>query len=252
MPTPRIRTARRMGANYKCGRIPRQLVKSAATELAYIFATKSSFSVEGKEWEQIFARCVAGTWDRSNNKLEDVIKGQTAWSAKTVSATRKDIHSQEEVNLISGRNSTVFSFNAAITQGSPARDAGQYVLDIWNRRVQETKAAYKDFRTIVLVKGKAPQLSHFALFEIPTTQYDANAYLYRWNGNGVLEIVSADTEKVKMKWQPTGSQFTIIETIPPETQFFYVDPPRQLTQRQVLDAVSFSNECIHLERRART
>ena len=49
MPDPRIRAARRMGANYACGRIPASLVKSVANELAYIFATKSSFSVEGKE-----------------------------------------------------------------------------------------------------------------------------------------------------------------------------------------------------------
>jgi hypothetical protein len=252
MPDPRIRAARRMGANYACGRIPASLVKSVANELAYIFATKSSFSVEGKEWEQILQRCVEGSWDKSNNKLEDVVKGQTAWSAKTVSATKKDIHTQERVNLISGRNSTVFSYNEAITQNSPARDAGNYVIGIWNRRVQETKRAYDDFRTIVLVKGKAAQLSRFALFEIPTITYNPDDYSYRWNHNGVLEIVTPDTDAIKMKWQPSGSQFTIIENIPTAAVFFNIEPPRQLSQRQVLDAVSFSDAKIHIERNART
>lgn len=246
---PRLRAARRAGAGYACGKIKRTTVYAIARELAYIFATKKEFSVEGKEWEQIFARCISGVWDKSNNKLEDVTRGRTAWSAKTVSATHKDIHDQVVVNLISGRNSTTFSYDIPYTKDSDPAEAGDKIIKIWNKGVSDGSALYSDFRTVVLVKGKAPNVNQFALFEVPTIQYEPANFDYQWNTNDVLEIVDKASHEVKMKWQPSGSQFTIIETVPDTVVFFSIEAPGCMTQDDVLSSVGFTDGKTTIERK---
>jgi hypothetical protein len=53
-------------------------------------ATKGRPSLEGEEWEKIFASSIGAEWKPSNIGLDDVVLGNTAWGAKTVKNPMKN------------------------------------------------------------------------------------------------------------------------------------------------------------------
>ncbi|MEQ1667432.1 MAG: hypothetical protein ABL868_03160 [Sulfuriferula sp.] len=73
-----------------------------AKEIVYLLATRVIPSLEGSDWEQIFARLIGARWKPSNVGLDDVVLEQTAWGAKTVKASSPGL--AKKVRLISGRN----------------------------------------------------------------------------------------------------------------------------------------------------
>lgn len=48
-------------------------METLAQNIVYMMATKQSMSLEGNEWEQIFAECVGAEWKPSNVGLDDVV-----------------------------------------------------------------------------------------------------------------------------------------------------------------------------------
>ena len=58
MKEPRLRTVNKVAAPYDINKFSAQFIDTLAREIVYMMATKSSMSIEGNEWEQIFAECI--------------------------------------------------------------------------------------------------------------------------------------------------------------------------------------------------
>lgn len=239
MSGPRLRTVNKAVAPYDMNKFPSKFVGTFAREIVYMMATKQAMSLEGNEWEQIFATCVGAEWKPSNVGLDDVVLDNCCWGAKTVFAGAKDISKQKTVRLVCGRNSPTFSFGVdKITSENPDV-IGKMVLDIWNERVSGVRQIFKFVRTVVLVKAK--NFSEYLIFELDTVRYDSELYFFKWNKNNNLEGYDKRTSMHKFTWQPSGSQFTIIEEIPEEKIHIQVKKPELIDKELLLKTINFDN-----------
>lgn len=236
MPEPRLRTVQKAKPPYPINQFPHEFIHRFAGDIVYMMSTKQVMSIEGPEWEEIFAHCIGAEWRPSNIGLDDVQLGNCCWSAKTVKAAG-DLGRKQKVRLISGRNSPTYSFGVdRITEADPD-DIGRLVLEIWNERVSGLRQYFKFMRTVVLVKGD--DYDEYLVFENDTVRYDPDRYTFVWNARGNLEGRDRDTREHKFTWQPHGSQFTIIEDIPRERLHLRIRPPEKLDRDAVLEALHF-------------
>lgn len=242
MPEPRLRTVNKAVPPYPINKFPASFIEKFAEDIVYMLATKEAMSLEGNEWEQIFANCIGALWRPSNVGLDDVILDNCCWSAKTVKSGSRNIGDQQMVRLISGRNSPTYSYGVdRITEANP-NEIGGMVLDIWNERVSGIRQYFKFARTVVLVKG--PDYDDYLVFETETIRYDADMYMFSWNSRGNLEGFSREDHKHHFTWQPHGSQFTIIEEIPKDRLHLRVKIPPRLDKPSVLRALNFDRTWI--------
>ena len=241
MAEPRLRTVNKAVPPYPVNQFPPAFIERFAEDIVYMLATKSTMSLEGNEWEQIFANCIGAEWRPSNVGLDDVILGNCCWSAKTVKASGH-VGKQKTVRLISGRNSPTYSFGVdRITEAEP-NTIGKMVLDIWNERVSGVRQYFKFARTVVLVKGQ--NYDEYLIFETETVRYDADQYVFEWNDRGNLEGYSKDEHIHKFTWQPHGSQFTIIEEIPSNRYHLKIRVPQKLDKASVLKTLAFDKSWV--------
>lgn len=192
---------------YRLNQFPSNFAHAIGRQIIYLLATKEKPSLQGSEWEQIFARAIKGDWQPSNVGLDDVVKGVCSWGAKSVISSRP--FAQRTVRLISGRNNPEFSF------GEIDKDddgIGAQVLGIWNARVDEVRAKFGHVRTVVLLKGA--DWTEFAVFEIDAVGYPPDLYEWKRNQRGNLEGFDKAAKSHRFTWQRHGSQFTILEPIP--------------------------------------
>lgn len=242
MPEPRLRTVNKAIPPYPINKFPASFIERFAEDIVYMLATKEAMSLEGNEWEQIFANCIGALWRPSNVGLDDVVLDNCCWSAKTVKSASRNIGEQQIVRLISGRNSPTYSFGVdRITEADP-NEIGHMVLDIWNERVSGIRQYFKFARTVVLVKG--PEYDDYLVFEIETIRYDASMFVFSWNSRGNLEGYSRESHKHQFTWQPHGSQFTIIEEIPADRLRLRLKTPKRLDKSSVLRALNFDSSWI--------
>ena len=206
-------------------------------------ATRGDADLEGKDWEKIFSECVNAKWSPSNIGLDDIthIQSSTAWGAKTVKgkvySSVKSKQKQQKIRLISGRNSPNYSYEEAIDpKKTNPNDVGRMVLEIWNTRVREVRARFENLRTVVLVKDEG--LLKVAVFEINTELYLTEDFVWRWNKNGNLEGLDKEQEH-RFTWQPHGSQFTIIETMPSDALRLSIKKPNNIPKDEVLKQIGF-------------
>lgn len=218
---------------------PSNFAHVVGKHIIYLLATKSPPSLEGPEWENIFADAINGEWKPSAVGLDDVIKGNCAWSAKSVKNDKP--FSVGTVRLISGRNSPEYSFpNIEDTDNG----IGKQVLEIWNARVDEIRNRYANARTVVLVKGKG--LTQCSVFEIETLRYQPKLFKWKRNIRNNLEGFERETGKHRFTWQPHGSQFTIIEDVPKKRLKFRVHIPPAPSIDQLLNSVGFDPSWIQI------
>lgn len=239
MSGPRLRTVNKAVAPFDLNKFPVKFVDTFAKEVVYMLATKQAMSLEGNEWEQIFATCVGADWKPSNVGLDDVVLDNCCWGAKTVFAGSKDIAQQKNVRLVSGRNSPTFSYGVDRITSEDPNVIGKMVLDIWNERVSAVRQIFKFVRTVVLVKSK--DFSEYLIFELDTVRYDPELYYFKWNRNNNLEGYGKETDMHKFTWQPSGSQFTIIEEIPKEKLHIKVKKPELIDKETLLKTVKFDS-----------
>lgn len=238
MNEPRLRTVNKAKAPYELNCFPKSFIEKFTEEIVYLHATKTPVSLEGEEWEQIFARCIHAEWKPSNVGLDDVQLENCCWSAKTVKSSRRDLSTQADVRLISGRNSPVYSYGESIGTDSDPNEIGKMVLEIWNERVSAIRQVFKFARTVVLVKGG--EHDDFLIFETDTIRYDPELYHFAWNSRGNLEGYENSTQKHRFTWQPHGSQFTIIEDIPEERLHLKITIPQKVERKKILEAVGYT------------
>jgi len=237
--SPRLRTVDKVKPPYALNRFPTDFGKKLGKEIVYLLATKSSPSLEGSEWEQIFASCINAEWKPSNVGLDDVILGICAWGAKTVKSNSPQ--RAKTVRLISGRNSPSYSFDQN-NLDADAQILGNDVLKIWNARVEAVRAKFSHLRTVVLIKSEG--LTDLAVFERETVLYPHDNFIWRRNQRGNLEAFDKATNIHRFTWQPHGSQFTIIESVPKECLLININPPRKLDKNNVFKAINYNSNWI--------
>lgn len=237
---PKLRRIQKYNPPYLLNRFPPAFALSLGKEIVYLLASKGKPVLEGSDWEEIFANCIDASWKPSNVGLDDVVKHQCAWGAKTVKSNNPK--SQRFVRLISGRNLPAYSFSQGKILGADPNKIGSMVLDIWNDRVNEVQKNFNELRTIVLVK--ANDLTNMVVFEIPTLAYDNSDLFWEWNDNNNLIDREKKNKFHKFTWQPHGSQFTIIEEVPQKSLFIQVRKPNTLNKDLVLDTVGFDESWI--------
>lgn len=230
---PKLRTVDKTIAPYPLNRFNKDFAYQLGKELIYLLATKGKPTLEGEDWESIFAKCIGAKWKPSNVGLDDVALGNTAWGAKTVKG--KNLSKIAKVRLISGRNSPVFSYGSTIDTNHNPASVGSDVLEIWNARVTSVRQRYENLRTIVLVK--LDDLSEVLVFEFETIRYDPQLFNWKWNEKGNLEGIYKSNGLHKFTWQPHGSQFTIVEDVPQDCLWIAIKQPEQLDKEVVLNAI---------------
>lgn len=238
---PRLRKATRTAPLYPLNTFPHSFVHCLAESVCAHLATRGDSDLEGKDWEKIFAECVGATWSPSNVGLDDIkhIASSTAWGAKSVKGKipKVGVHTDKSVRLISGRNSLTYSFEKAVDpKKSDPNKVGGLVLDIWNKRVREVRSKFESLRTVVLIKDEG--LLSLLVFEFDTDLYLKDDFNWTWNTNNNLEGRNFNGEH-KFTWQPHGSQFTIIEKIPPNSLRLTLKKPNQISKSAVLKQIGF-------------
>jgi hypothetical protein len=242
--TPRLRTANKILAPYKLNKFPASFHLSVAKEIIYLLATKGQPSLEGNEWERIFAVSIGASWEPSNIGLDDVVLGNTAWGAKTVKNSIKDFKNLKRVRLISGRNSLVFSYGDTIDTDKEPDEVGEKVLEIWNDRVISVRERFENLRTVVLVKSN--DLSQVAIFEHDTIIYRPELFRFEWNKSKNLEGFDKRTGMKMFTWQPHGSQFTIHQEVPKDCLILEIQKPPVIDKQSVLDAINFTSSWVRI------
>ena len=224
---------------YPLGKFPANFISIVGKEIVYLLCTKATTSLEGEEWERIFAKAIGAQWRPSVIGLDDVTFGNCAWSAKTV----KGNLAQKRVRLISGRNSPSYSFNEGVINKNAAPALiGHEVIAIWNARVENIINRFQYMRTVVLIKSE--DLRTLRIFEVETKIYDDKLYRWFWNSRGNLE--GHRDAKHCFTWQPHGSQFTIIEDIPESCINFQIKSVPKLDEETVLKSIGFDSSQITL------
>lgn len=235
MTSPKLRTVRGVKEPYPLGEFPKGFVHVVAGEISAALAI-GRMDIEGKDWEQIFAKAIGAVWKPSVVGLDDILipKLSAAWGAKTV----KNNHpfTATRLRLISGRNSPTYSYDVSDIRAQDPAQLGKLVVGIWNERVAALYKKYKTLRTVVLIKG--PQFKEIAIFEVPTIRYNPNEYNWSWNRRNNL-VATDEDGKSKFTWQPHGSQFTIHETVPDNAINVEIDPPPLIADK-ILETIGFN------------
>jgi hypothetical protein len=243
---PRLRTADKIPPPYPLNDFPKQFGLEVGRQVIYILATKPTPSLEGEEWEEIFAHAIGAEWKPSNVGLDDIVLDNCAWGAKTVYNSRP--WTCTNVRLISGRNSPVFSYGGTVSTDHDPVEVGRQVVDIWNARVDSVRAKYKHVRTVVLIKS--PDLLKLSVFEFETIRYAPELYDWTWNNRGNLE--GHRDGKHYFTWQPHGSQFTIKEYPPKQRLCIELKPPGKIPQDTLLRAIGFDESWVKIHTKEQT
>ena len=196
----------------------------------------------------MFARIVSADWKPSNVGLDDIVLGDCAWGAKTVKHSSP--FTANRVRLISGRNALVYSYDdTSDLKNADVQELGRKILAIYNSRVWAVRKKYRHLRTIVLIKGD--ELTETSVFEFETVAFNPEEYTWQWNENKNLEGCDS-VGRHCFTWQPHGSQFTIMETVPEDRLRVRVKKPEPLAREVVLDAVGFNSEWVQVIRGERS
>ncbi|MDO5320110.1 MAG: hypothetical protein Q4G65_15905 [bacterium] len=240
--SPKLRGVDKYKPDYPLGQFPAGFAMELGKELIYLLATRNPPTLEGSDWEQIFARCVGAQWAPSNVGLDDVQLHQMAWSAKTVK--NKNPFKVKHVRLISGRNSPDYSFDIENVHTEDPDKLGEMILDIWNARITDVRKKFATTRTVVLVKGD--DLSTVSVFEEDALKFLPEDYEWEWNQKGNLEGYLKGSDVKKFTWQPHGSQFTITTVVPDNRLKLRIRRPPLLDRDEVLTQLKFDPSWVEI------
>jgi hypothetical protein len=238
---PKLRNVEKYKPLYPLNKFPKDFALNLGKEIIYLLSTRGTPRLEGSDWEEIFARIINAGWKPSNVGLDDVVFEQIAWGAKTVKNAKPSEVSK--IRLISGRNSPIYSFgDKEITNVNPD-NLGEKILSIYNERVAAVRKLYKHLRTIVLIKSD--NLLEASVFESETIMYQIQDYWWQWNENNNLEGFNKADQHI-FTWQPHGSQFTIIETVPKDRLSIRIKKPPIIKMKDVLEKIEFDESWIEI------
>ncbi|MCK5146447.1 hypothetical protein KAR48_06800 [bacterium] len=239
---PRLRTVEKYQSLYPLNKFPKSFALSLGKEIIYLLSTRGTPRLEGSDWEEIFARLIGAEWKPSNVGLDDIVHEQMAWGAKTVKNKRPS--SVAKIRLISGRNSPVYSYGDSTVSDCDPNELGEKVLAIWNERVAALRKKYQHVRTVVLIKSD--DLLELAAFEFKTIIYTPDRFWWQWNERNNLEGFIKGVDQHIFTWQPHGSQFTIIETVPDKRLAIKIRKPPLIKKEAVFSSINFDDSWIEI------
>jgi hypothetical protein len=244
---PKLRTVNKSVPPFKLNDFPTDFPYNIGEQLIYILATRGATDIEGKEWEQIFANAIAADWKPSNVGLDDIVKGNTAWGAKSVKKLKPS--KVKTIRLISGRNDLLNSFDHKVKVGEDPDLHGRLILAIYNERISRVKADYKHVRTVVLIRSY--DLLESVIYEVPAIRYEHELYRWEWEKNGKKKNLygyNKQTGEKKFTWQSGGQQFTIFENVPTDKITITVKKPDLLSRDLILNNIGFDKSWIIVNR----
>ena len=121
---------------------------------------------------------------------------------------------------------------------------GEAVLSIWNSRVDIAVSHYARVRESILVRNN--DMTEFTLFEEYLEHYNISDFNWVENNNSNLEGINKYSGIKKFVWQPHGSQFTIISTVPDDAVRFKIRKPKLLPQDEALKSIGFDSSWIEI------
>ncbi len=240
---PRIRTASKFPPPWTLNSFPDEFAARLGAEIIAKLAVDRTGSIEGPEWERMFAMAIGATWKPSNVGLDDIVLGDCTWGAKSAKASTP--FKATDIRLISGRNDPTYSY------GSRPKEPellGAMVLGIWNERVAAVRKTYRHARTVVLIKPTkmTGEWLDFVAFEFETAQYDPKEFIWSWNAKNNLEAVRQGTKDHWFTWQPGGAQFTVLQKVPKQKLKFQIKKPPAISKDTVLKLVKFNKSWVRI------
>ena len=203
---------------YPLGAIPDVVLQEIGKQVVHRLAIGFG-DITGDDFGTIFAKAIGGVHRAKPQGIADVAWNGCAWSVKTVKATKP--FERDSIRLISGRNSPDYSSGITNPHEDPAA-TGRAVLSIWNARVEEAMAEHNDVRVAVLVRNMA--VREFVLFEEAANRFVPDDYEWAFNAHKNLEGYDKVAGTHRFTWQPHGSQFTILRTMPASARQFTIGP----------------------------
>lgn len=70
--SPRLRTVNKVLPFYPLNDFPPNFVSELGGQITYLLATRKVPDLEGKEWEQIFAKCIGAEWKPPNVGIDEI------------------------------------------------------------------------------------------------------------------------------------------------------------------------------------
>jgi len=199
------------------GEIPDRVLITIGKQIVHRLAIGHA-DITGDDFGTIFASAIDGEHRQSPLGIADVVANGTAWSVKIVKG--KNPAKQPSVRLISGRNSPDFSLGIDNPRENPF-NTGRAVLAIWNSRINESLNHHDELRIVVLIRNMTDKV--FCLFEQPAAQFPADDYRWSFNARRNLEGYDKATGAHCFTWQPHGSQFTVIRSVPGSARRFAIN-----------------------------
>lgn len=244
--SPRLRgnSPRRKGP-YPLGQIPDTVVTEIGKQIVHRLAVGIG-DITGDDFGTIFAKAIRGIHRPKPLGIADVELDECAWSVKTVKYAHP--FRRRSVRLISGRNSVDFSVGITDAHADIAA-TGSAVLSIWNARVDEGLAEYKDLRVVVLIRNI--ETREFVIFEEEAQRFAPDDYQWQHTkGKGKyknLQGRSKNADIHRFTWQFHGSQFTVIRDVPGGARRFSIDPDVPMIEpATILRLVQFHEDWIVL------
>jgi hypothetical protein len=243
MPKPRLKDSKksRESSIHPLGEFPKKLIYEISKWIVYHFAVGKS-DIGGEDWGDIFAKGAEGSHLSSPLGLADVVLADGAWSVKSVKINRP--HECRTIRVISGRNSPDFSYGITDPHADPQK-TGTAVLNIWNERVNIAVDEYVNLRSAILIRNV--NALEFTLFETEVNRFVANEYVWSVNKNGNLEGMERTHREHKFTWQPHGSQFTIIYSVPSSAVRFQIKRPPVLDFNKTMEQIGFDDSWVSIK-----
>ena len=226
-------------APYPLNEFPPNIIQELGRRLVHFIAVGHS-EIDGDTFCQMYADCFGAEALGKPLGVADILWNGCAWSVKTIK--NKQPHDAQTIRLISGRNSPHYS--AGISD--PLNDiqaTGHAVLDIYNQRISEARKEHDYVRLFVFIRDMAGL--RFTMFERSITMLAVNDY--EWHVNKRNNLEGYRDGQHCFTWQPHGSQFTIIESVPTSaTRFLIKQRPGILPLEHVLRLTRFRSDWIEV------
>lgn len=223
---------------YPLGQISCEAVYEISKYMTYFFAMGKS-DISGEDWGDVFAKAIGGGHLGKPLGLADVVYEGMAWSVKSIKLITP--HVAQKIRVISGRCSPDYSYGITNPHEDVQR-TGTAVLSIWNERINVAKEQFEPLRTSILVRNF--NKLEFLLFEQETIRYITSDYEWRVNQNGNIEGYHVSTKSHKFTWQPHGSQFTILYTVPKHACKFKIRRPPIFDFKNTMQQIGFDESWV--------
>ena len=223
---------------YPIGRVPEYIIKKIGKSLTYKYLIGQT-KLSGDEWGDIFADAVGGEHLASPLGIADVVYKNMAWSTKTIQHNHP--HRESTIRIISGRCSPTYSLGKTERLADPT-GTGSGAVDIYNERLNDSKALYEPLRIIILVRNM--ETLQFSIYETDAVRYNPEEYSWSLNVNDNIEGHEKRTGIHKFTWQDHGAQLTIKYDVPASAQKFTIKAPPVLDFEETMQQIKYNDNWV--------